>query len=196
MLSQKAYSPCFKRSEPQLNILTRLLNALFMSQSLSCFVIQARRYALVRLLLALVVMIVTGCAGTPEIKQHARPAAQPRLVGYALSLQGAPYRYGKDTPEEGFDCSGFVRHVYQKQGIALPRTAKDMALALPPIPKDAVHSGDLVFFNTNGKPFSHVGIYVNNDNFIHAPSQRTGRVLVSSLKNDYWHKRFIGVRRP
>ena len=158
---------------------------------------QIYRYTLMRLLLALAILLVTACASTPEIKPIVlKPVAQPRLVSYALSLQGAPYRFGKESPEEGFDCSGFVRHVYKKQGIVLPRTAKAMALQLPAIPKSAVHSGDLVFFNTNGQPFSHVGIYVNNDNFIHAPSQRTGHVLVSSLKNDYWHKRFIGVRRP
>lgn len=169
----------------------------FMNKLPIFFVIPVCRHLWVRLFLVVAIIMVYGCASTPETKPVAvQPALQPRLVSYALSLQGAPYRYGKDTPEEGFDCSGFVRHVYQKQGIALPRTAKDMALTLPPVPKNAVHSGDLVFFNTNGKPFSHVGIYVNNDNFIHAPSQRTGRVLVSSLKNDYWHKRFIGVRRP
>jgi cell wall-associated NlpC family hydrolase len=59
-----------------------------------------------------------------------------------------------------------------------------------------VHSGDLVFFDTNGKTFSHVGLYVDNDNFIHAPSARTGKVLVSSLKNNYWQQHFVGVRRP
>ncbi|MDP2903814.1 MAG: C40 family peptidase [Methylovulum sp.] len=168
-----------------------------MNKPLTFYVMQIHRHKLMHLMLALAILLVTGCASTPEIKPLVvQPTAQPRLVSYALSLQGIPYRYGKESPEEGFDCSGFVRHVYKKQGIALPRTAKDMALALPSIPKAAVHSGDLVFFNTNGQPFSHVGIYVNNDNFIHAPSQRTGHVLVSSLKNDYWHKHFIGVRRP
>ena len=107
-----------------------------------------------------------------------------------------PYHYGKDSPEEGFDCSGFVKHVYEKQGITLPRTVKDVALSLPQIPKNAVHSGDLVFLNTNGNSFSHVGIYVNNDQFVHAPSQHTGRVLVSSLKNRYWQQHYSGVRRP
>jgi cell wall-associated NlpC family hydrolase len=111
-------------------------------------------------------------------------------------LQGVPYRYGKDSPEEGFDCSGFVKHVYEKQGIELPRTVKGMASSLPKIPKNDVHSGDLVFFNTNGKSISHVGIYVNNDKFVHAPSRRTGKVLVSSLKNRYWHKHYICARRP
>ena len=82
------------------------------------------------------------------------------------------------------------------QGINLPRTTEDMATSLTPVEKDALHSGDLVFFDTNGKTFSHVGLYVDNDNFIHAPSARTGKVLVSSLKNNYWQQHFVGVRRP
>lgn len=156
---------------------------------------QIQGYFLLRLVLLIAVILFSGCASVPEV----RPVAQKenlRVVNYALSLQGFPYRYGKDTPQEGFDCSGFVRHVYRQQGILLPRTAKDMAMSLLPIPKDAVHSGDLVFFSINGKPFSHVGIYVDNNQFIHAPSRRTGHVLVSSLKDNYWQKRYIGVRRP
>jgi cell wall-associated NlpC family hydrolase len=111
-------------------------------------------------------------------------------------LQGAPYHYGKSSPEEGFDCSGFVKHVFQKQGITLPRTTKDMALYLSPIDKYKIHSGDLVFFDTNGETFSHVGIYINNDSFVHAPSQRSGKVLVSNLKERYWQKHYTGARRP
>jgi cell wall-associated NlpC family hydrolase len=148
----------------------------------------------IRLLLPAAIALFSGCASVPEIK----PAAQSQspVITYALSLQGVPYRYGKASPEEGFDCSGFVKHVYEKQGITLPRTVRDMASSLPPISKNDVHSGDLVFFNTSGKSFSHVGIYVNDDKFVHAPSQRTGRVLVSSLKNRYWHKHYTGARRP
>jgi len=151
-------------------------------------------YFFIQLFIPLAVVLFSGCASVPEIK----PAAQGQspVITYALSLQGTPYRYGKDSPDEGFDCSGFVKHVYEKQGITLPRTVEDMALSLPQIPKNDVLSGDLVFFNTNGSSFSHVGIYVNNDKFVHAPSQRTGRVLVSSLKNQYWHKHYIGARRP
>jgi cell wall-associated NlpC family hydrolase len=149
---------------------------------------------LMRLLLPAAVILFTGCASVPELK----PAGQSQspAVTYALSLQGTPYHYGKESPDEGFDCSGFVKHVYQKQGITLPRTVKDMALTLPQIPKEEVHSGDLVFFNSEGTPFSHVGIYVNNNQFVHAPSQHTGKVLVSSLKNRYWQKHYSGVRRP
>jgi cell wall-associated NlpC family hydrolase len=147
-----------------------------------------------RLLIPAAIMLFSGCASVPEIKPATQ--SQPPVITYALSLQGVPYQYGKASPEEGFDCSGFVKHVYEKQGITLPRTVRDMALTLPLIPSNDVHAGDLVFFNTNGKPFSHVGIYVNNDKFVHAPSQRTGKVLVSSLKNQYWHKHFTGARRP
>ncbi len=147
--------------------------------------------------IVLVIILCTGCASVPEIKPAAHlPVTRPATVDYALSLQGIRYQYGKDSPQEGFDCSGFVKHVYQHQGIKLPRTTTEMARSLREVPKHDVHSGDLVFFNTNGKPFSHVGIYVSNDDFIHAPSQRTGRVLVSSLKNQYWKKHFTGVRRP
>ncbi|WP_333874522.1 C40 family peptidase [Methylobacter sp.] len=139
------------------------------------------------------IVLVSGCASVPETK---RTADYSPMISYALSLQGVPYHYGKSSPEEGFDCSGFVKHVYEQQGVRLPRTVQGMAQSLTQVSKDDLHSGDLVFFNTDGKPFSHVGIYINNDNFIHAPSQRTGKVLVSSLKNRYWGDRFSCARRP
>jgi cell wall-associated NlpC family hydrolase len=144
-------------------------------------------------LLLAILSLLSGCATTPEIKPSTQISPATNL---ALSLQGTPYRYGKASPEEGFDCSGFVKYVYQKQGINLPRTVKDMASYLPQIPKDDIISGDLVFFNTDEQSFSHVGIYINNDQFIHAPSQKTGKVLVSSLNNHYWQKHYIGARRP
>jgi cell wall-associated NlpC family hydrolase len=144
-----------------------------------------------RLILSFVIILVSGCATVPEIK----PAAQP-VIQYALSLQGMPYHYGKNSPAQGFDCSGFVKHVYEQYGVFLPRTVQEMARSLPQIPKNDLHAGDLVFFNTNGRPFSHVGIYVDNNNFVHAPSRQTGKVLVSSLNNPYWQSRFIAVRRP
>jgi cell wall-associated NlpC family hydrolase len=150
----------------------------------------------IRGVLLAVIVLVSGCASGPETKPAVAVTDYSPTVSYALSLQGTPYRYGKSSPEEGFDCSGFVQHVYGHQGIALPRTVQGMAKSLNQVPKNDLHSGDLVFFNINGKPFSHVGIYVSDDNFIHAPSQRTGRVLVSSLKNRYWGERFICARRP
>jgi cell wall-associated NlpC family hydrolase len=149
----------------------------------------------IRLVFPVILLLFSGCASVPEVKPVVQSSSTP-ATNYALSLQGVPYRYGKESPKEGFDCSGFVKHVYQKQGITLPRTVNAMALVLPIISKNEVHSGDLVFFNTNGNAYSHVGIYVNNDQFVHAPSHRTGKVLVSNLKNRYWQKHYTGVRRP
>ena len=152
-------------------------------------------YLIPRILPALLTAALIGCSTTPEFKPQIQ-TQQPDLVQYALSLQGIPYRYGKETPEEGFDCSGFVKHVYGRYGILLPRSASAMATVLPSISQYDIRSGDLVFFNTSGKRYSHVGIFINDDKFIHAPSQRTGRVLVSNLNNSYWQKRFVGARRP
>ncbi len=148
------------------------------------------RFFTVRVALLGMIMLLVGCASVPEVKNY------PPVVSYALSLQGAPYRYGKASPEEGFDCSGFVQHVYAEQGIALPRTVSEMAALLPPVSKRDVHAGDLVFFNTSRTNASHVGLYIQDNKFIHAPSSRTGKVQVSSLENSYWSKRFIAVRRP
>jgi len=147
------------------------------------------------LVLLAAMLLMAGCAGMPE-KTPMGGADNTKLVNYALSLQGTPYRYGKASPAEGFDCSGFVKHVYEKHGVSLPRTTREMAASLPPVDKQERRPGDLIFFNTSGKPFSHVGIYVGNDSFVHAPSSRTGRVIVSSLGRSYWWQRFIGVRRP
>ena len=147
-------------------------------------------------LLAIVLLCLSGCATISEQPIKVAIKNPPPVLKYALSLQGTPYNYGGDNPDDGFDCSGFVKHVYERQGIKLPRRAFDMALALPVIKKDQIQSGDLVFFNVNGRPYSHVGIYLSDAQFIHAPSEHTGRVLVSTLNNNYWQRRYSGVRRP
>ena len=146
--------------------------------------------------LPLIIVLLTGCSSMPKITPMVvKPALSP-VINYALSLQGAPYRYGKASPREGFDCSGFVQHVYKRHGVYLPRTVREMASSLPKIGKNDLRSGDLVFFNTNGGRYSHVGLLVKDDDFIHAPGRRIGKVLVSSLHNRYWRKHFTGVRRP
>ena len=150
-----------------------------------------------------IVLLLSGCAGDIDIKPEpvsprhvVKKSVNAPVVDYALQFQGAPYSYGNASPEKGFDCSGFVKYVYDQNGVHLPRTVKEMANALTPVPNDKIHSGDLVFFNTSGDSFSHVGIYTNGSNFIHAPSSKTGKVTVSSLKNNYWRERFIDARRP
>jgi cell wall-associated NlpC family hydrolase len=144
-----------------------------------------------RLLLALsLVLLLHGCASTQP------PPDASAAVDYALRLQGTPYRFGGENPENGFDCSGFIQHVYARQGIKLPRTTREMAERLPEIPLEQCEIGDLLFFHGAGKSFSHVGIYLGEERFIHAPSARSGSVKISSLKQSYWRKRLAGARRP
>jgi hypothetical protein len=120
--------------------------------------------------------------------------AQPLLK--ALSLVGTPYRYGGNDPERGLDCSGFVKHVYQETaGVRLPRNARDMSARGEQIDKTDLKPGDLVFFNTRKQPFSHVGIYKGDGEFIHASSRREKSVTVSRIDSSYWATRFDGARR-
>lgn len=113
----------------------------------------------------------------------------------ALSLIGIKYRFGGNTPETGFDCSGFVRYVFsQSLGIALPRSAAEISGIGKNVNRDELQPGDLVFFNTMKRAFSHVGIYMGNGKFIHSP--RTGQsVQVVDMRDSYWRARFDGGRR-
>lgn len=117
------------------------------------------------------------------------------LVLAAVNSLGVPYRRGGTSAETGFDCSGFVRSMYeQTMGLILPRRAADQAAATAKIAKNELQPGDLVFFNTMRRRFSHVGIYLGEGQFIHAP--RTGsQVEITSLNTSYWRARFNGARR-
>ena len=117
------------------------------------------------------------------------------LVMQAMGLLGVPYKRGGTSEEKGFDCSGFVRYMYEKSvGLVLPRRAEDQAKATEEISRSELKPGDLVFFNTLKRTFSHVGIYVGDGKFIHAP--RPGKaVRVDDMREAYWQKRFNGARR-
>lgn len=117
------------------------------------------------------------------------------LIVTALGFLGVPYRYGGNTAENGFDCSGFVRAMYeQTSGLMLPRRSDEQAAATQAIDPSELAPGDLVFFNTTRRAFSHVGIYMGNGKFIHAP--RTGAVVrVEDMGGSYWQARFDGARR-
>ena len=115
---------------------------------------------------------------------------------FAVSLVGSPYRLGGTTPETGLDCSGLVGYVFkQAAGVILPRDSRSISEAAQPLPREALQPGDLVFFNTLNRAFSHVGIYLGDDRFVHATSSRTGSVMVSNLNDRYWRERFDGARR-
>ena len=117
------------------------------------------------------------------------------LSSHALGLLGVEYKRGGNSPETGLDCSGLVRYVFQQvTGLNLPRTAKEMSQVGAAVPLGDLKPGDLVFFNTQRFAFSHVGIYLGDNQFIHAP--RRGReVQISALDRRYWQARFDGARR-
>ena len=115
------------------------------------------------------------------------------LSSTALSLRGAPYRNGGVDPN-GFDCSGFVRYVYQQHGVTMPRAVREQFQVGTSVTRDHLAAGDLVFFSTVAPGASHVGIMIGGDQFIHAPSER-GVVRVENLGAQYWASRYIGAKR-
>jgi cell wall-associated NlpC family hydrolase len=123
--------------------------------------------------------------------------AGAEVVIAAMNFLDQPYRRGGHSVDTGFDCSGFTRHLFgQTLGIELPRRVDEQAhdRALSRVPRDALRAGDLVFFNTLRRTFSHVGIYLGDGRFIHAP--RSGaQIRVESLSSSYWSRRFTGARR-
>ncbi|WP_404991153.1 C40 family peptidase [Cupriavidus pauculus] len=152
-------------------------------------------------------LLLAACAGGPPAR-HA--ASSPRAPGkpmvdpsagleeisiQAMSLVGTPYRYGGNTPDSGFDCSGLVRYVVQRAAnVNLPRTTEQMGQRGTSLERSDVASGDLVFFNTTGRSNSHVGIYVGQNRFVHAPATG-GTVRLEDMGKSYWASRYNGARR-
>ena len=168
----------------------------------------------------LTVLLLAACAGAPQ-KTSSRGSGSPVVVAngayrapppgfpnfvdhsigreeisiQAMSLVGVPYRWGGNTPDSGFDCSGLVRYVVSRAAsVNLPRTTADMSGRGESVEPDEIAPGDLIFFNTTGRPHSHVGIYVGKLRFVNAPSTG-GTVRLDYLTNPYWAKRFDGIRR-
>lgn len=152
------------------------------------------------------VLLLAACASTPPSRHggHARtpraPIIEPsagleEISIQAMSLVGTPYRYGGNTPDSGFDCSGLVRYVVSRAAnVNLPRTTEAMGSRGTPLAREQVASGDLVFFNTTGRANSHVGIYVGQNRFVHAPSTG-GTVRLEDMTKPYWASRYNGARR-
>lgn len=158
-------------------------------------------------------LLLCACASTPPVALMPNPqlpaemqtpsGTKPSevidtlgLVAYAASMQGKPYVSGGESPVRGFDCSGLVHHVFRQFNFQLPRNSSAMADQLPEIPLSTLRAADLLFFNTQGARYSHVGIYLGDRRFVHAPSPRTGRVIISSIDNAYWNEHLSGARRP
>ncbi|MEM5311470.1 C40 family peptidase [Paraburkholderia sp. JHI869] len=164
----------------------------------------------------LIAVLLAACSSAPqkvsrsgsssgENAWRTRPPGFPNFVDHsvgreeisiqAMGLVGIPYRWGGNTPDSGFDCSGLVKYVLARSAsVDLPRTTAEMSTRGDTIEPDEIAAGDLVFFNTTGRPHSHVGIYVGNLRFVNAPSTG-GTVRLDYLANPYWAKRFDGIRR-
>lgn len=122
-------------------------------------------------------------------------AEQHPLTRQALQQIGVKYRYGGTSPNVGFDCSGLIHYAAQESwGLKLPRRARDMAQIGQPLKISELVVGDLVFFNTLGHRYSHVGIYLGDGYFVHAPSSK-GQVRIENMSERYWKTRFTGARR-
>ena len=156
----------------------------------------------------LCLLLLAGCSGAPVKKANAplvhrawpqvvpaNPAAANNVLIRALSLVGTPYRYGGNTPQTGFDCSGLVGYVYRDVlDLRLPRTSSELAAVQgPKIPETRLATGDLVFFGTRGN-VSHVGIYVGEGRFVHAPNSG-GTVRLDYLDGYYWRDHYTGAKR-
>lgn len=157
---------------------------------------------MVRNLLYLIVFLLAGCGTAPPLApvQAPAPAPAPRAERSEALLQallaiGMDYRYGGRSPATGFDCSGLVAHIYREAwGIRLPHNTKAQSEAGVPVSLAELQAGDLLFYDTLKRPFSHVGIYLGDGKFVHAP--KTGaQVRIESLKSAYWTQRFNGARR-
>ena len=135
-------------------------------------------------------------ATSPSLSLVARAVSSVEsTLDRALDFIGIRYKRGGSNPESGFDCSGFVSYVYNETiGLVLPHNAKAMAQQSEQVEKNDLKPGDLVFFNTMKRAFSHVGIYLGDNLFVHAP--RAGaRVRIEDMTDGYWSRRFNGARR-
>lgn len=154
------------------------------------------------------VLALAACSTAPRREASLPPPSQPPaseegmihhaahdVLFLAISLVGTPYRYGGNTPQSGFDCSGLIGYVFREAvQLQLPRTTRELhAMPAEPVHRERLASGDLVFFGQRGR-VSHAGIYVGEGRFVHAPSSG-GTVRLDALEGPYWRDRFIAGKR-
>lgn len=149
------------------------------------------RHKLLFLGVFFVLALPLDAAAKSEKAEEYRAAAAKE----AMVKVGIHYRYGGSSPETGFDCSGLVAHVFERAwGVLLPRSTAEQRSVGRAVKRSALQPGDLVFYNTRGRPYSHVGIYLGDGIFVHAP-RRGQRVRLENIDNPYWRARFDGARR-
>ncbi|WP_454005341.1 C40 family peptidase [Alcaligenes sp. Marseille-Q7550] len=153
-----------------------------------------------RLIALLLLALLSACAGAPpgpasRSSVTVEDGRRSAVVLSAMTLLDSPFRYGGREPSTGFDCSGLVHYVFsqERSSSPIPRSSAEQAGASRRISRKQLRPGDLVFFNTLGRPNSHVGIYIGNNQFINAPSSG-GRVRIDSMDNPYFARRFETAR--
>lgn len=143
-------------------------------------------------------LVLSGCGSSPKYTKYnssKASLAKQTVITTAKGMLGVKYRYGGTSPNRGFDCSGLVQYSHRLAGVNLPRTTGQQYRAAKRISRRYLKAGDLVFFKTSAsRAVSHVGIYLGNSKFIHAPSSGK-RVKISSMNEKYWKKRFTGAGR-
>ena len=158
-------------------------------------------------LVVIATLLLAACSGpqprrppapVPRYSPPAHPgsASANDILFRAIGLVGTPYRWGGNTPDSGFDCSGLIDYVFREvAGVSLPRMVQDIyAVDLAGVAQERLQGGDLVFFHTFGDGVSHIGIYVGQGRFVHAPNEG-GTVRLDLLSNPYWSKHYVGARR-
>ena len=154
-----------------------------------------------------ILLALSGCSTAPsvssnpvsltaaEVPSRVSPELAADITIYAVGLVGTPYRYGGNTPDSGFDCSGLIGYIYQSRaGVAPPRTVSKLRAWGLPVPVQSVRSGDLVLFAQNDE-VTHAGVYVGDGRFVHAPSTG-GEVRLDYLNSRYWASQQVAFRRP
>ena len=139
-------------------------------------------------------VLISACSSSPPMTSGRAPQSGARAAFYATKLVGARYHYGGNNPSRGFDCSGLVQYSYKLAGIQIPRSTRYQYQRSHYINRNQLRKGDLLFFNQEGKRFSHVGIYIGDNKFVHAPSSGK-RVRVSTISNPYWSRHLASTRR-
>lgn len=141
--------------------------------------------------------MLAACSGSPEIPEQSTVRASDEVgskaIVFAKQMLGKPYKYAGDTPA-GFDCSGLVKYSYGRAGIFMPRDTQSQHRVSVLVSARGLREGDLLFFDQEGKKKSHVGMYIGNERFIHAPSSG-GKVRIDSMNAEYWKKHFVEARR-
>lgn len=139
-------------------------------------------------------MTLAGCASPPATRVEADAGAAERAAAQAAKMVGRPYRFGGASPSAGFDCSGLVQYSFRHAGVKLPRSTEEQLRTSSRVSRSSLRPGDLVFFDQDGKKNSHVGIYLGDGRFVHAPSSGKN-VRTDRLDAPYWRRHFTEARR-